>query len=92
MHLPVEVSTFSIPSFARADLRDLTPHGIAVHTDHTPHPYDDIEVSLHIPCEISLEKKVIVRFRGEIVRVMNKSVDGSHGFAAILHPLRSTFD
>jgi len=92
MHLPVEISTFSTPSFACADIQDLTPHGIAVQTELAPHPQDDVEVSLHIPYEISLEKKVTVRFRGEIVRVMHGNVDGRRGFAAILHPLRSTLD
>jgi len=92
MQLPVEISTFSIPSFARAHLQDLTPHGIAVHSELDPHAHEDVEVSLQIPYEISLEKNITVRFRGEIVRVLHKNAAGEKGFAAILHPLRTRID
>ena len=87
--LPIQVSIFSSGTIKRASLRDLTPHSIAVETQIDPSHEDDIEVSIQVPYEISLEKHVTVRFRGQLVRLL-RDTDGDHeGFAALLHPISS---
>jgi len=86
--LPVHISTFTSGYTARAFLKDLTPNGIALETDCEPSPEDDLEVSLSVPYEISLEKYLTVRFRGQVVRDIRCSEGKRKGFAATLHAVR----
>jgi len=84
--LPVHISSFSCGSIPIASVKDINPHGIALETECDPSLHDDLEVSLSVPYEISLQKHLTIRFRGEVVRDLQDS-GKRNGFAARLHRL-----
>ena len=82
--LPVHISSFSCGPLPVASVKDINAHGIALETDCEPNLHDDLEVSLSVPYEISLQKHLTIRFRGEVVRDLENSGKRS-GFAVRLH-------
>jgi hypothetical protein len=84
--LSVHISSFSCGPAPVASVKDINPHGIALETDCEPNLNDDLEVSLSVPYEISLQKHLTIRFRGEVVRDL-EDCGKRNGFAARLHRL-----